>query len=451
MQKDTGFSGKKILLVDDDELFREVMTGTLNVLGFTVITAGNGVEGLAVSQKVPDLAIILSDIRMPEMDGITFLEELRKVSTIPFILQTGFSEIAETIDAAKLGANGFLTKPFSTAELKKQLTVGLGADEKETTLDGDFAKIAVVDFISGKVLAYNIYVQLGANRYVKVAHNGEDLDMDRVRSFQQRGIHYLYLRKSDFREYLSKSMSLSKRVSAAKTIDIEKRLRFLRQTGSLIVEKVLIEDLDPQAVGAAKDFFETTLEIVSEQEDLFKMLTVLNEHSDHTYAHAVGVSIYSIMIAQAIGWVANPTVFRVGLAGLLHDIGLKEIDTNILDTPRAQMDKNSRAIYETHPLRGAEILSSCASVPEEVAQAVLQHHEDPHGFGYPRGIKGKDINPIASLIQVADIFCEYTIKNPDHPNVHNATSAVEKMEQLKGDVLEKLYFDGLKTLVLLKS
>jgi len=450
MQTASEFSGKKILLVDDDELFREVMTGTLNGICLTVFPAGNGIEGLAVLKKISDIAIILSDIRMPEMDGVTFLEELRKTSKIPFILQTGFSEIFETIDASKIGANGFLTKPFTTAELKRQLSIGLNSEEKEKTADEDFARIAVVDFISGKVLSYNIYVQLGENRYVKVAHNGEDLDMERVRSFQQRGIHYLFLRKADFREYLQKSMAMSKRVSAATTIDIEKRLRFLRQTGSLIVEKVLIEDLDTQAISAAKDFFETTLEIVAGQDDLFKMLNVLNEHSDHTYAHAVGTSIYAIMIAQAIGWVANPTVFRVGLAGLLHDIGLKEIDTEILDTPRAQMDKRARSIYETHTLRGAEILSSCGSVPEEVAQAVLQHHEDPHGFGYPRGVKGKDINPIASLIQVADIFCEYTIKNPDHPNPHSASAAIEKMEQLKGDVLEKLYLDGLKKLVLVK-
>lgn len=448
MKSSSYLNGKTILLVDDDEAFREALTDTLTTLGMTVIIGVDGQDGLKVLARVPSIEVILSDIRMPNMDGVSFLTEVRKSSQIPFVLQTGFSDLIETIESSKLGATGFLSKPYTLQDLKKVLS-GIFAPvaKKEETKEEDFAKISVDDFISGRLLDCNIFVRLSENRFVKIADKGEDLDMERVQSYKQRGIRYLYLKKADFRNYLAKSVLISKKISGAKTIDPKSRLKFLRHTGSIIVEKVLVEDLDRQAISAATDFFQSTLEVISEQDDFFKMLTLLDAHSDHTYAHSVGVSIYAIMIAQAIGWTSNPTVFRVGLSGMLHDIGLKEIDKKILDTPRALLSRNERMTYESHPARGGEILASCESIPEEVAQAVRQHHENPLGTGYPRGVKGKDIAPLAQIIQVADYFCEYCIKNPDYPKGMSAHAAVERMKELNSDALEPKFFEALQALI----
>lgn len=121
MENDQSLSGKIILLVDDDELFREVMVETLQDLGLTVLTAANGVEGFEVFKKTPDLNFILSDLRLPRMDGLQLLNQVRKTSSVPFILQTGFSGILKTMDTSDLRVSAFLTKPCTTVDLKKQL------------------------------------------------------------------------------------------------------------------------------------------------------------------------------------------------------------------------------------------------------------------------------------------------------------------------------------------
>lgn len=438
-----------ILLVDDDETFRKELVLALTSVGLSVLTAANGEEGVRLLVENPAIDVILSDLRTENKDGANFLAEVRKISQIPFILQTGFSELLETVDSSKHGVTGFLSKPYSVEDLAEYLSEIFISRRplKLETNDADFAKISVDDFVSGRLLDCGIYLRLAENRYVKIANRGEDLDIERVQGYKLRGIRYLFLKKEDFRNYLSKSLLITKKVSKTKTIDPEKRLRFLRHTGAVMVEKVLIDDIDSQALSGATDFFSATVDIISEQEDLFKMLTLLNEHSDHVYAHSIGVSVYSVMIAQALGWTSNPTVFRIGLAGLLHDIGKKEIDRQVLDTPRALHSRDERTKYESHPSRGSEILASCESIPEEVSQAVRQHHEDSLGFGYPHGIKGKNIAPLAQLVQVANYFCGFTIKNPNFPKGMAARDAVERMRKENVETLEPKFFAALQDLV----
>lgn len=439
---------RPILLVDDDDIFREVIANALGEEGFSVVQAANGAEALEKLAAPPGVGLILSDIRMPKMDGLELLRRVREKHQLPVVLATGFSEVMETQSAHQLGANGFLAKPFEMDELLAIVRAQLSGEAgRETTNDGDFARILIDDFVSGKVLKHNIFIRLAKDKFVKIAHEGLDLEIGRIREYKGRGVKYLYLRKQDFREYLSTSLSLARKISDRSDVDKTKRDRFLRHTGSLIVEKTLVEGIDPFAVEAAREFFETSLAVVTEEEDLFRSLEILNEHSDHVYAHSIGVSIYSIMLARAVGWNSTPTIYRVGLAGLFHDVGLKEIDRKIIDTPRPSLSRADRALYETHPTRGAEILSASGCVPEEVIQAVAQQHEDPNGFGYPRGCKSFEITPLARLLAVADAFCEYAIRNPDHPKGMSASAAIDKMEQFRSAGLDPAFFNALKDLI----
>jgi putative nucleotidyltransferase with HDIG domain len=436
-----------ILLVDDDDIFREVLASALEDKDYRVYQAANGSQALKVIHEKKDVAVVLSDIRMPEMDGVELLRQIRLTGNLPVILATGFSEVTETQTAHALGASGFLAKPFEMEELLALVGSQIsGKDDKAKTSDEDFARILIDDFVSGKTLKHGIFIRLSKDKFVKIAHEGLDLDISRVRDYKARGVKYLYLAKKDFRDYLSTSLSLAKKVSAS-TIDRDRKTRFLRHTGNLIVEKVLVEELDSFAVEAARDFFVNSLEVITEDEALFRSLEILNEHSDHVYAHSLSVSIYSIMLARAMGWKSAPTTFRVGLAGLFHDIGLKEIDRKILDTARPSLSRGDRALYETHTNRSGEILNAAGSIPEEVIQAVVQHHEDPNGFGYPRGLKGQEICPLARVIAVVDAFCEYAIRNPDSPKGMAAGEAIEKMEQFRSAGLDPVYFKALKDLV----
>src|SRR6266851_1258831 len=108
-----------ILVVEDDGALLDGLHDMLELSGYHVLTARNGVEGLAVLQaRLPDL--IVSDINMPRMDGYQFYNQVRARPdwvSIPFIFLTAKSEKADVRQGKILGADDYITKPFEEADL----------------------------------------------------------------------------------------------------------------------------------------------------------------------------------------------------------------------------------------------------------------------------------------------------------------------------------------------
>ncbi len=108
---------KRILIVDDEESFRNVLTVILRKEGYEVEGAANGEEGLS---KISSAAFdhVLCDIRMPKMDGLEFLQESQKAGTeAPVIMMSAYGTVDTAIEAMKLGAYDYISKPFKPDEI----------------------------------------------------------------------------------------------------------------------------------------------------------------------------------------------------------------------------------------------------------------------------------------------------------------------------------------------
>ena len=110
---------KKVALVaEDDAIFRKVVVRGLQRYGYTVKEAVNGAEGIRVFDECSgEITLIVSDIRMPEADGIAFLTHVRSKSKVPFIVMTGYSEVLDKGDIFQMGATDLLPKPFNFDKL----------------------------------------------------------------------------------------------------------------------------------------------------------------------------------------------------------------------------------------------------------------------------------------------------------------------------------------------
>lgn len=107
---------KKILVVDDEERLRMLLQSYLRQEGFEVVTATNGREALFMArQEEPDLIIL--DLMMPEMDGFSFMYAHNKEASTPVIILTAKLDEQEKVLGLELGADDYVTKPFSLREL----------------------------------------------------------------------------------------------------------------------------------------------------------------------------------------------------------------------------------------------------------------------------------------------------------------------------------------------
>ncbi|WP_410618542.1 response regulator transcription factor [Amycolatopsis sp. cmx-8-4] len=112
----TGDLAGRVLVVDDDETVRDVVRRYLEVAGFTVDMAGDGAEGLAkFAAHEPDLVVL--DVMMPGINGLEVCKRLRQVSQVPIVMLTALGEEENRIAGLQLGADDYVTKPFSPKEL----------------------------------------------------------------------------------------------------------------------------------------------------------------------------------------------------------------------------------------------------------------------------------------------------------------------------------------------
>jgi two-component system KDP operon response regulator KdpE len=122
---------KLILVVDDEARMRRFMHMNLDLEGYRVIEAENGLEALTrVREDLPDL--VLLDVMMPEMDGFETLRLIRETSSVPVIMLTVKSEEEDRVRGLELGADDYVTKPFSPRELASRIKAVLRRAEMPT-------------------------------------------------------------------------------------------------------------------------------------------------------------------------------------------------------------------------------------------------------------------------------------------------------------------------------
>ncbi|MGN0704573.1 MAG: sigma-54-dependent transcriptional regulator [Lentihominibacter sp.] len=123
---------KKILIVDDEQHVRQLLSKVLRKEGYEIFTAADGLDGLQVFQN-NNIDVIISDIKMPGMDGIEFLHEVKaQQPDVGFILITAFATMETAIDAIKSGAQDYVTKPFDISEIVNAVKKIVASREAES-------------------------------------------------------------------------------------------------------------------------------------------------------------------------------------------------------------------------------------------------------------------------------------------------------------------------------
>lgn len=121
---------KKILVVEDEKKLVAILKGYLEQAGFSVVTASDGEQALAVFRHEKP-ALVLLDLNLPKLDGLDVCRALRKESNVPIIMVTARVEEADRLIGLELGADDYITKPFSPREVVARVRAVLRRAEGE--------------------------------------------------------------------------------------------------------------------------------------------------------------------------------------------------------------------------------------------------------------------------------------------------------------------------------
>jgi DNA-binding response OmpR family regulator len=190
----------RILIVDDESEIRSILGLLLARENYETAEADDGSTAKEMIEK-QDFDLIISDIRMPIMNGIELFRWNKANKNIPTILITGFSELLETQEAFEIGVKEFLAKPFHKEEILNAVRSALNIKKKPVRDPNCFCegmkKFDVNECVDNNTFKCDIYLKLSEEKFLRIARAGDSVPNDKFKQedFAAYGAVVLFKKK----------------------------------------------------------------------------------------------------------------------------------------------------------------------------------------------------------------------------------------------------------------
>lgn len=242
---------------------------------------------------------------------------------------------------------------------------------------------------------------------------------------RELGISSLYVRDSRIADVESRDVVSEETRHEARLL-VKKTLKGLSSPAAHN-KGILIQD---------KEIIDTVSKLVDElldNKDMIVQLMDIRSCTDYLFAHSVNCSVLSTLVAAKLGNnVKNLRFLAVG--ALLHDIGMAAIPEKILNKT-GELTEDEYATVKNHPAFGYELFKKTALFNARSGAVILQHHERFLGQGYPYGVSGDKITPLAQILSVVDVY-DALVSDRPYRKAYKPHQAVEMLLSWGGE-----YFD----------
>ncbi|WP_291323394.1 HD domain-containing phosphohydrolase [Desulfonatronospira sp.] len=438
MQKDDQEKIATILVVDDEDSLREICRDALQEEGHKVLEAENGRQAQLMLVKHPEIDLIISDLRMPQMGGLELLQYIaEKNLDIDFLVMTGFASIETAVECIKTGAADYLPKPFNISHLlvKVEKVIKNRYSRKEKKRLSNIVKMLNVSS------ALNAQLDLKSICYEFVSQVQRNFQPDSVALFllEEKGsLSKSVIRGRKLREHpeLFKELkNLSYKAAydgktymldngnAGNYLNLESGnfeysilitplYSQLNKVGAVVLlrhEDNLFNNEDSQLLGVFAAHAATAMQnarmygkMRDKNLDIIRSYAKAVEAKDYyTKGHSDRVAVYAMKLGSRLKLMSKE-LEDLYTAGVLHDIGKIGIPDHILNKPSRLTDDEFR-IMQGHPQIARDILAQLWSL-NDILPLVYHHHERVDGEGYPDNIGNGQIPFLAKVISVVDAF-----------------------------------------------
>ncbi len=198
-----------------------------------------------------------------------------------------------------------------------------------------------------------------------------------------------------------------------------------------VQEKNVMDGIDAVANADVGSIIDVASELVNDISALDRIsvdLLDLRSFDDYTYHHSVNVAVYAAAVATRMG-LPEEQIQEITVAALCHDLGKARIPTEIINKKDRLTDEEFAEI-KNHPRYGFDMLYDNPRISSVVRQAVICHHENENGSGYPLGKTGDEIPLYAKIIHAVDVYDALTSRRP----YKEPYAPVDALEYLTGGI-----------------
>ncbi len=457
---------EKILIIDDEDFILQLSRDILTKINYNVKTTSDGNKGIKLLEN-EKFDLLLTDIKMPEINGLDVIRHVRTNNKeIPIIVITGHGTLDTAINALKLGAQGFILKPFTPVELRTAVAEALEKTRllsenirmrtlmplfevskeiiseidpkrllkliveiavRETRADKAF--LCLIDEATGKIEMEEDY-GLSPALYRNIKEKCSDKMIERICKERKPLLITPDVKLPPYFEGLEAIEDISSNsvympfTIRSKSIGILYINRIASEQPFSPSEVEFISVLSGQAAAAIEN---ACLYEKLEQSYLSVIVTlsgVVEARDLYTDKHMKDISEYSVEIAKKLNLSAYE-IENIRKAGLLHDLGKINVPDKIL-MKAGKLSEEEMNVIKKHPLIGAKIIESVEPI-KNAKNIIKHHHECYDGSGYPDGLNGENIPLGARIIAVADAFGAMTTDRP----YRKALSRDEALKELK--------------------
>lgn len=258
-------------------------------------------------------------------------------------------------------------------------------------------------------LPFDLFVRLPVtNRVILYRRQGGALEQDKVDQAAARKLNFL-VAKPEYEKYLGYVTREFLNLISKKEKEPEK----IRSA----VRAVLSSPFSQDSMGEARELVDNMGDLITRlvsdlasegfvsRQTLFLKFAKLARTGTDFQRHPLHVASLTIMLSMGIGIVDQRTLVEAGLASLLHDIGLTQLPMSVIAEAHKyrELGTVSKALLKLHPQGSLDILRNRGIVVSRLMESmILQHHEEYAGTGYPTGLIGESVHPMAQVMHVAD-------------------------------------------------
>jgi len=312
-------------------------------------------------------------------------------------------------------------------ELRRQISLASDGEVRA------FRPVQLIDIEPDTVLGFDLYLHLPANnRKIKYVSSQDPLDSARITKLQKHNVKSAMVTEDQMQKFYQFTAKRLKNLGTLSATEAkERREKAIRD----LFCGIFSDSGEGDTISSGRELMNDCQEIVKAyivdenngKASWYEKLLAASDSTDTPYDHAANTATFAALLSIGLG-IGDPK--EVALAGILHDIGLSDLDPAIIAKDPKDRTPAEQSSYEKHPLRSMDIIRERRIVvSDRVIKIIEQHHESYNGGGYPHKLPPQRMIPEAQILAIADQLDEMTssVDNKIKISMNEAISRICKV------------------------